>query len=236
MNHTVEPRPASTVALIRDGDDGIETLLLRRNKALLFAGGFWVFPGGALDPADIETAGGDIEQASRIAAQREAEEECGLEPALDKMVQLSHWTTPVVEPKRFYTWIYAAPVAVDKDVCIDGGEIHDSQWVGVNAAVAAHERGEFAMLPPTFITLLDLARFDSVAEFCAAERREKPPEILPVFSSFEEKIVVLFPGDAGYDNGDAARAGPRHRAILQDKHWEYVYQSGEDNFPPLLRC
>ncbi|MDH3995153.1 MAG: NUDIX hydrolase, partial [Gammaproteobacteria bacterium] len=36
-----EPRPAATVVLIRDGAGGLETLMLKRNKALLFAGGVW---------------------------------------------------------------------------------------------------------------------------------------------------------------------------------------------------
>ena len=81
--------------------------------------------GGALEESDIESAEGDIALAARIAAAREAEEECGLRPDTDNMVHLSHWTTPVVEPKRFETWIYAAPLAEDADVAIDGSEIHD---------------------------------------------------------------------------------------------------------------
>ncbi|HBX73628.1 MAG TPA: hypothetical protein DEG86_11640, partial [Halieaceae bacterium] len=48
----VPARPASTVVLLRDGPEGLETLLLKRNKALLFAGGYWVFPGGALEASD----------------------------------------------------------------------------------------------------------------------------------------------------------------------------------------
>ncbi|MFU8765065.1 MAG: NUDIX domain-containing protein, partial [Haliea sp.] len=83
---TVEARPASTVVLLRDGPDGLETLLLRRNKALLFAGGYWVFPGGALEPQDWEQAGGDEEAATRLAAAREAGEESGLRPSPDDMV------------------------------------------------------------------------------------------------------------------------------------------------------
>ena len=71
-------KPAATVALIRGGESGIETLLLRRNKALAFAGGAWVFPGGAVDPADLDQGEGDLERAARIAACREAQEECGL--------------------------------------------------------------------------------------------------------------------------------------------------------------
>ena len=125
MTDIPEARPASTVVLLRDTAAGLETLMLKRNKALLMAGGMWVFPGGALDPEDLEAAAGDVEAASQIAAAREALEESGLQPHLEDMVLLSHWTTPVVEPKRFSTWIYAAPLAADDEVVIDGGEIHD---------------------------------------------------------------------------------------------------------------
>ena len=135
MSEIPEPRPASTVVLLRDTANGLETLLLKRNKALMFAGGLWVFPGGAIDSDDIAQADGDLQEASRIAAAREAQEESGLLPDLAQMIQLSHWTTPVVEPKRFYTWIYAAPVASEDEVVIDGSEIHDSRWLGVREAV-----------------------------------------------------------------------------------------------------
>jgi 8-oxo-dGTP pyrophosphatase MutT (NUDIX family) len=45
--------PSATVVLLRDRTGGPETLLLRRNARLAFAGGHWVFPGGRIDPADL---------------------------------------------------------------------------------------------------------------------------------------------------------------------------------------
>jgi 8-oxo-dGTP pyrophosphatase MutT (NUDIX family) len=48
----VAPRPAATVALVRDGVDGLEVYLLRRVRAMSFAAGMHVFPGGSVDPAD----------------------------------------------------------------------------------------------------------------------------------------------------------------------------------------
>lgn len=45
-------RAAATVLLLRDGDRGVEVLMLRRHAAVEFAGDAWVFPGGAVDPAD----------------------------------------------------------------------------------------------------------------------------------------------------------------------------------------
>jgi 8-oxo-dGTP pyrophosphatase MutT (NUDIX family) len=213
----------------------METLLLKRNKALLFAGGLWVFPGGAVDPEDIEVAGGDLTKASRIAAAREAREEAGLSPHLEDMVMLSHWTTPMVEPKRFSTWIYAAPLLADEDVLIDGGEIHDARWVGVRNAVAEHEAGELGMLPPTYVTLCGLARYDSVAQMVAEERDSAAPEVFPVFAREGKQPTVMFRGDAGYESGDISAPGPRHRATLSDKHWEYMYRDVDPAFPRLIR-
>lgn len=48
----VEPRPAATVVLLREGPEGLETLLLRRSSRVGFFPLAWVFPGGRVDAAD----------------------------------------------------------------------------------------------------------------------------------------------------------------------------------------
>ena len=50
------PHPSATVVLMREGDDGAEVLLLRRNRATGFVPGAYVFPGGRVDAADGEDA------------------------------------------------------------------------------------------------------------------------------------------------------------------------------------
>jgi 8-oxo-dGTP pyrophosphatase MutT (NUDIX family) len=47
------PRPASTVAVVRDAGDGLEALLLQRPRTG-FAANAWVFPGGVVDDADAD--------------------------------------------------------------------------------------------------------------------------------------------------------------------------------------
>jgi 8-oxo-dGTP pyrophosphatase MutT (NUDIX family) len=52
-----EPRDASTVVLLREGDaqpGGLEVYLLRRVDQMAFAGGFCVFPGGGVDKRDFD--------------------------------------------------------------------------------------------------------------------------------------------------------------------------------------
>lgn len=76
--------PAATVVVFRHGADGgpPEILMTVRAKAMTFAGGMAVFPGGRVDQADRDLAAtmvGDVdENAHRIAAVREAIEETGL--------------------------------------------------------------------------------------------------------------------------------------------------------------
>ncbi|MBT0767538.1 NUDIX domain-containing protein [Kineosporia sp. J2-2] len=48
------PRPAATVALLRDSPAGPEVYLLRRVPKMAFAPGMYVFPGGSVDPADAD--------------------------------------------------------------------------------------------------------------------------------------------------------------------------------------
>ena len=49
-------RDAATIALLRDAPGGPEVYLLRRVRAMAFAGGMHVFPGGSVDPADAGSA------------------------------------------------------------------------------------------------------------------------------------------------------------------------------------
>ncbi len=47
------PRDAATIALVRDGSNGLETYLLRRRSTLEFAPGMLVFPGGGVHEGDL---------------------------------------------------------------------------------------------------------------------------------------------------------------------------------------
>lgn len=49
-------RDAATVALLRDGPDGLEVFMQRRASSLAFASGMHVFPGGRVEPEDADPA------------------------------------------------------------------------------------------------------------------------------------------------------------------------------------
>ena len=81
MSEPVPVRLAATLMLVRDGAEGLEVFMVARHRAIEFASGALVFPGGSVDPGDEALAEGRYEPreaALRVAAVRETFEECGV--------------------------------------------------------------------------------------------------------------------------------------------------------------
>ena len=76
------PIPAATLVLFRERDGAPpELLMIERARAMAFAGGAMVFPGGRIDPGDHTLAAslsGGEDAAARVAAIRETIEEVGV--------------------------------------------------------------------------------------------------------------------------------------------------------------
>ena len=213
----VESVPAATVVPLRDGPTGLETLMLRRNSKLAF-GGMWVFPGGRVDDAD---GPGDELAMARRAAVREAEEEAGLVIDAAELVPFSHWTPPQGAPRRFLTWFFLAPVREAVDVVIDMGEIHDHGWLSPADAMARRDVGEYELAPPTWMTLWRLAPCADV-DAAMDEARRRPPQRFETRAVMDDGVLsCLWAGDAGYDDGDPTRPGPRRRLVCAPDGWHY---------------
>ncbi len=211
--------PAATVIVLRDGDRGLETLMLRRNSKLEFVGGMWVFPGGRIDDADRQ-GDDDVVAAARRAAVREADEESGQRIDADSLVWFSHWTPPAITPKRFSTWFFAARGG-DDPVAIDGGEIHDADWMTPASAMERRNALEIELAPPTWVTLHCLAAFDTV-DGALASLNERPVDFFVTrIGRDEDGPVAMWEGDAGYESGDAPAPGPRHRLTMARSGFAY---------------
>ena len=227
---SVEIKPAATVVVIRDSDQGIQVLMLRRNTEVKFAGGAWVFPGGRVDEQDHAGAA-DTEQALCHAAIRECEEEAGLQLAKDQLQRFANWITPANMHKRFDTAFFVAVLEGDPEVKIDGSEIHDYQWMLPSEASAAHARGEMKLMPPTYITLLELAELATTAELLAAYRSRGTRYFEPRVCEQGDKLCFLYGGDAGYDSENPEQEGARHRTLMGKQGLEY--QSTFGFFAPI---
>ena len=175
------PRLAATVALMRP--DGA-VFLMRRSMGMVF-GGRWAFPGGSADMLDAEAPGAcfdpDTESATaRRAAVREVAEETGLDLDPAKLIPWSRWVTPLFEPRRFDTYFFVGPLTTATELDVVNGEADATGWFDPADAVARFGTGEMPMLPPTVITLQELAQVGTPAGILAAAAGRSPRSpILP---------------------------------------------------------
>ena len=196
----VEPRQAATVIVLRGGGAGLEVLLLRRTPEARFMGGAWVFPGGAVDPADgAAAAGTGADGAHRAAAVREVAEEAGLElpdPAL--LIPFSRWITPREIAIRFDTHFFLAPLPDGQTPRVDGTEMVALRWETPEGALAAGRRGELDLVFPTIKHLEQLTGFASAEELLAWATGREVVAVEPRVVTEGEVARVVLPGEPGY--------------------------------------
>jgi 8-oxo-dGTP pyrophosphatase MutT (NUDIX family) len=185
------PRQAATIILLRGGAETLEVLLVQRTPKARFMGGVWVFPGGAVD-----TAEGEGDQAHRIAAIRELEEEAAI--VLDDpgaLVKFSRWITPPEVKIRFDTHFFLAAAPPGQEARVDGDECVDVGWFTPPGALDAFRRGELPLVLPTIKHLEQLAGFASAAELLDHARGRDVHAVVPRVVREGEIARIVLPGE-----------------------------------------
>jgi 8-oxo-dGTP pyrophosphatase MutT (NUDIX family) len=185
-----QPRQAASVIVLRDGDDGLEVLLLRRNPAAKFMGGAWVFPGGAVD----------ADEDHRIAGVREVAEEASIAlPDVESLIEFSRWITPPEVKIRFDTRFFLVAAPDGAEPVPDGGETVDLGWYSPRAALEAYRRGDILLVFPTIKTLEQLAPFRSASELLDWASGREVVAVEPRVVMEGEVARVVLPGEPGYE-------------------------------------
>ena len=94
--------------------------------------------------------------------------EFGLTLALDRLVYLSHWLTPLGRAKRFDTRFFIAELPAAQTAEFDGTEMVEQLWLRPADALA--RAVELKLMTPTQTTLALIGRFDAVAALLAWAR------------------------------------------------------------------
>jgi 8-oxo-dGTP pyrophosphatase MutT (NUDIX family) len=92
----------------------------------------------------------------------------GLVLRSDLLGAWSGWLTPVFEPRRYRTWFFVASLPegqLTRDVSTESSSV---TWLPAMAAAEAVEAAEMLMLPPTYLTCLEVAQLATPAEVLAA--------------------------------------------------------------------
>ena len=120
----------------------------------------------------------------------------------DNIHYVSHWITPLGEPRRFDTRFFIARAPEAQEPLHDDNETIASLWVSPIEALDRHARGDLAMIPPTTSNLQFLAPHGTTTDALnAAKKIGTPTAILPKLKTDADgKVIgIAMPGDADYN-------------------------------------
>lgn len=160
--------------------------------------------GPSADEVVADTTGEDWE-ADRVALESR---ETSLTEFLEKRTLVlrtdllgawSGWLTPVFEPRRYRTWFFVARLPegqVTRDVSSESSSV---SWLGAQEAVDQVEQQQILMLPPTWLTCLDVAQH---------------PDPDAVLAAAQGRTVEMFMPEVVADGDEFILSTPPHYAAL----------------------
>ena len=77
------------------------------------------------------------------------------------------WLTPIFEPKRYSTWFFVAALPtgqVTRDVSSESSSV---AWIPARVAAVQADSGELALMPPTYLTSLEVGGYDAPEDVLA---------------------------------------------------------------------
>jgi 8-oxo-dGTP pyrophosphatase MutT (NUDIX family) len=160
--------------------------------------------GPSADEVVADTTGADWE-ADRLALEgkdlsfTDFLERRGLVLRTDLLGAWSGWCTPVFEPRRFRTWFFVAALPTGQRTRDVSTESSSVTWLGAGRACDQVDGGELGMLPPTYLTCLEIAQ------------RATP---LDVLAAARDRVVEIFTPEVEGSGAGATLSAPAHLAAL----------------------
>lgn len=193
-------RKAASAIVARDGEDGLEVLVLERGARSRFLPGYVAFPGGSTEPEDEALAiswFGTPGEAARACAVRELVEEVGLAltadglseadgrslesvgarpPRPEQLPEVAHWIAPPQVPVRFDARYFAVGSPSGLAAVADGDETADAWWVSPGALLEDWSRGRRKLYWPTYFTVRAMAPCVSSSDLLALRVETREPD------------------------------------------------------------
>lgn len=117
----------------------------------------------------------------------------GLVLRTDLLGVWSGWLTPVFEPRRYRTWFFVAAMPEGqrtRDVSTESSSVH---WTGALGAVEAVDAEEMLMLPPTYLTCLEIAQYAGPQEVLAAAHGRRVEMFTPEVEGEGDEATLSMP-------------------------------------------
>jgi 8-oxo-dGTP pyrophosphatase MutT (NUDIX family) len=130
----------------------------------------------------------------------------GLVLAVDSVHYVARWITPELAPRRYDTRFFVTAAPAGQVARHDETETIATIWVRPGDALVRFEAGEIELLAPTIGSLRDLLPFTTAADALAwAAAVTDVVTVLPIVLVEDGRVLVLRPGDPGYEEALAAK-------------------------------
>jgi 8-oxo-dGTP pyrophosphatase MutT (NUDIX family) len=103
------------------------------------------------------------------------------------------WLTPIFEPRRYRTWFFVADLPEGqrtRDVSTESDEV---TWLPAMQAVEQVEQERILMMPPTYLTCLEVGQHREPAEVLAAARDRSVEMFMPEVEQGEDGSTLSIP-------------------------------------------
>ena len=125
----------------------------------------------------------------------------GLVLRADLLTPWARWVTPEFSPRRFDTWFFAASMPAGQVTAVGGAdhgpaESVSGSWVKPSEALDSARAGQITLLPPTAVTLAELAGHQDVASILA--QRRVITALLPSVVVEQERAWLALPEATKY--------------------------------------
>jgi 8-oxo-dGTP pyrophosphatase MutT (NUDIX family) len=168
-------------------------------SGVLLAGPIGADGVGDTDDEVVADTTGDDWEADRVALEsRELSltdflNRRGLVLRTDLLGVWDGWLTPAFEPKRYETWFFVAKLPEGQRTRDVSTESSSVTWLPAGVAAAQAESGQLAMMPPTYLTSLEVAGFASREEVLAAAADRRVEMFTPSVEPLDDGFTLSMP-------------------------------------------
>jgi 8-oxo-dGTP pyrophosphatase MutT (NUDIX family) len=192
------PTPAEWAARLGVDDEHLARALVCAAVRETFEESGVLLAGTSADDVVADVTGDDWEAdrkalESRQLALTELLERRGLVLRTDLLGAWSGWLTPVFEPRRYRTWFFVAVLPDGqrtRDVSTESDQV---TWMPALSAVEAVERQDLFMLPPTYLTCLEVGQSATPDEVLAAARGREVEMFMPEVVADGDDFILSTP-------------------------------------------
>jgi 8-oxo-dGTP pyrophosphatase MutT (NUDIX family) len=141
----------------------------------------------------------------------------------EALVPFAHWITPVFQKKRFDTWFFLAGLPKGQSAYQDNNELTSALWIKPEAALQMNDTREILLMPPTLMTLRELASFSSIEVLFSHASAKDIPTVQPEGFNDGSRMGVILPNDPDYADislRQPCKPGEPSRVILDNGYWK----------------